>query len=114
MSAITTHVLDASRGCPAAGVPVVLERLGSGGQWIVVGRGVTDADGRERTLMGPPGTLVPGIYRIVFDTGAYFAAQQVRTFYPHVTVTFEAAAGHAQYHIPLLVSPFGYTTYRGS
>ncbi len=114
MSAITTHVLDTSRGCPAIGVPVVLQQRAEGDRWQVVGGGQTDAEGRVQGLL-PQGTaLVPGVYRLIFDTQRYFDAQQLRGFYPHVIVVFEANAGEAHYHVPLLLGPFGYTTYRGS
>ena len=109
MSAITTHVLDTARGRPAAGVAIRLEHEGQ-----VLGRGETDADGRLRTLL-PAGTpLQPGVYRLVFDTGAYLAAQRVDAFYPEVSVDFEVVDGGQHYHVPLLLSPFGYSTYRGS
>jgi 5-hydroxyisourate hydrolase len=111
MSGITTHVLDTARGCPAAGVPVSLEReLDSG--WQPVGRGTTDADGRADNLLAS----VPddGRYRLTFDTGAYFRAVGDEGFYPEVSVTFVVGAGAEHYHVPLLLSPFGYTTYRGS
>lgn len=113
MSAITTHVLDTARGVPAAGVGVVLERQHDSG-WDVIGSGRTDADGRQRALLPDTVPATAGIYRLRFDTGAYFAAQAVTAFFPQVTVTFEVADGRAHHHVPLLVSPFGYTTYRGS
>jgi 5-hydroxyisourate hydrolase len=113
MSAITTHVLDTSRGRPAAGVAVALERSTAAGAWETVGRGETDADGRLRTLMPEAGSAPPGRYRLRFETGAYFDAQNLRSFYPHVEVTFDIA-DEAHHHVPLLLSPFGYTTYRGS
>ena len=114
MSAITTHVLDTARGCPAAGVGVVLERQDSDQGWQLIGRGETDADGRLRTLMPDAGSAPPGTYRLIFDVRAYFDAQAVRSFYPYVVVTFDVPDGEAHHHVPLLVSPFGYTTYRGS
>ena len=107
MSGITTHVLDTSRGCPAAGVPVVLERAVDAG-WEPVGRGTTDEDGRARELLGS--TPEPGRYRLTFDTGSYLEAG----FYPEVSVTFMVEPGEEHYHVPLLLSPFGYSTYRGS
>jgi 5-hydroxyisourate hydrolase len=114
MSAVTTHVLDIAHGKPAAGLAVTLEQgLGSKG-WVLIGQGETDADGRLRTLMSAGTSLVPGAYRLVFETGRYFGALGVRTLYPYVTIVFEAAAGEAHYHVPLLLGPFGYTTYRGS
>lgn len=111
MSGITTHVLDTSRGCPAEGVPVLLECAVDAG-WKPVGRGTTDADGRARDLLtSAPGD---GRYRLTFDTGAYFRAVGEAGFYPEVSVTFVAARGDDHYHVPLLLSPFGYSTYRGS
>lgn len=114
MSGITTHVLDTSRGRPANGVPVVLQRRSDENEWQNVGHGETDADGRLRTLTDASAALTPGLFRLVFDTGRYFEAHGIRSFYPHVIVVFEVASGEAHYHVPLLVSPFGYTTYRGS
>lgn len=109
---ITTHVLDTARGLPASGVHVVLEIMGARDEWQVAGRGVTDADGRVRTLLAePPAT---GVYRLVFDTRGYFERQGTRAFYPHVTLTFNVDEEAGHYHVPLLLSPFGYTTYRGS
>lgn len=105
---ITTHVLDTSRGRPAAGVPVALERL-EGNDWIFLGRSETDADGRCRTLM--ESAPQPGLYRLTFGTGIYFGAN---TFFPEVMIAFEVRDEAEHYHVPLLVSPFGYTTYRGS
>lgn len=105
MSGITTHVLDTSRGRPAVGVPVVLERAADS-DWRPVGRGTTDANGRVRDLL--TSTPEHGRYRLIFDTGAY------SRFYPEVTVTFVVERGEEHYHVPLLLSPFGYSTYRGS
>ncbi len=99
---LSTHVLDTARGEPAPGVPVRLERAGR-----EVASGVTDADGRLRDWTGP---LAPGTYRLVFDTGAYLGDG---AFFPEVVVTF-TLAGDRHYHVPLLLSPYGYTTYRGS
>lgn len=113
MSHITTHVLDTSRGIPAAGVAVTLEREVAAGDWHVVGSGATDADGRLRTLTSDA-EAVSGVHRLVFDIAAYFQSRGERTFYPRVVIVFDAADAQAHYHVPLLVSPFGYTTYRGS
>ena len=115
LSAITTHVLDTSCGRPAAGVQVVLELQDGDARdrWEIVGRGETDADGRLRTLM-PPGDAPPGVYRLIFETRKYFDTLSVQALYPQVVVVFEVAAGRAHYHVPLLLSPFGYSTYRGS
>ena len=112
MSAITTHVLDVSRGRPATGVPVTLARL-EGDAWKDLGAGATDEDGRLLTLL-PNGPLVLGTYLLVFDTAAYFRAQTVEGFYPTVSVEFVVTDGAAHFHVPLLLSPFGYSTYRGS
>ena len=114
MSAITTHVLDTSRGRPAAGVPVELEARDGAGAWRPIGRGATDADGRLRTLMSEGEPLVAGVYRLVFDVEKYFAADAVRAFFPRVIVEFTAMEGEEHYHVPLLLSPFGYSTYRGT
>jgi 5-hydroxyisourate hydrolase len=112
VSAVTTHVLDTARGTPAAGVPVRLERVSDAGP-EEIGRASTDADGRVRDL-GPP-MLRPGTYRLVFGTAGYFAGLDQRdAFFPEVTVTFTADGEAPHYHVPLLLSPFGYATYRGS
>ena len=113
MSAITTHVLDTAMGRPAASVPVMLELFSAQG-WQVLGQGTTDADGRLRNLLPDDFQLAPGVYRLTFDTGVYFAAQGVETFYPHAAVCFVVRAAAEHYHVPLLLSPFGYSTYRGS
>jgi len=110
---ITTHVLDVARGKPASAVPVTLEHRGAAGAWEEIARGATDADGRLKTLT-PAGTLATGHYRITFDTGAYFAASGVEGFYPRASVEFVVADAAAHYHVPLLLSPYGYSTYRGS
>ena len=99
MSSISTHILYTARGRPAAGVPVTLSRHGS-----VIGRGLTDADGRLRVA----GRTEAGAHRITFDTA------ELSTFYPEVSIDFVVAAGEKHYHVPLLISPFGYSTYRGS
>jgi 5-hydroxyisourate hydrolase len=112
-SPLTTHVLDTARGAPAAGVRVTLDRESAPGVWARVGEGVTDADGRCRTLLAP-GALEAGAYRIGFDVTSYFGAQGVETFWREVTVEFVVRDASAHHHVPLLVSPFGYSTYRGS
>jgi 5-hydroxyisourate hydrolase len=114
MSAITTHVLDTARGRPAAGVAIRLERLAEDEAPTVLGRGETDRDGRLRDLLSNGGPLRTGRYRLVFDTGAYFREQGIDAFYPEVAVVFELRDAAQHYHVPLLLSPFGYSTYRGS
>jgi 5-hydroxyisourate hydrolase len=113
MGAITTHILDVSRGRPAANVRVFLERI-HGETPHRLGEGRTDSDGRLRTLMLEGTTLERGVYRLTFATGEYFAAMHMETLYPSVQVTFEVNDAGQHYHVPLLVSPFGYSTYRGS
>jgi 5-hydroxyisourate hydrolase len=108
MSLITAHVLDAVTGSPAAGVAI--ELFDSSGTSIASAR--TDIDGRVNAL--GPDQLPAGNYRIVFGTGAYFAARSQPTFFPEVAISFTVVAGEAHYHIPLLLSPFAYSTYRGS
>lgn len=115
MGGISTHVLDTARGRPAGGIAVVLEQRDTiRGEWKLIGQGDTDAEGRLRTFVPEGVSLEPGQYRLIFDTRTYFGAQSVRTFYPTVVVVFETRAGEPHYHVPLLLGPFGYTTYRGS
>jgi 5-hydroxyisourate hydrolase len=114
MSRITTHVLDVARGRPAEGVAVVLEVCGGGGDWAELGRGTTDADGRITTLLPDGAALLSGTYRLRFVTAGYFAALGVRGFFPEVQVMFQPDDPAARYHVPLLLSPYGYSTYRGS
>jgi 5-hydroxyisourate hydrolase len=131
MSTLSTHALDTASGRPAAGLRLVLEQQPQPetwqafateyfGQavtepgWILLARGVTNADGRCPDLL-PAGTqLTPGIYRVSFDTAGYFAARDLRGFYPLAQITFEILATDEHYHVPLLLSPFGFSTYRGS
>ena len=113
MSAITTHVLDTMRGLPAPGVPVLLERVTEEGL-VTVANGATDSDGRLRDLLSDEYELEVGAYRLSFDTGAYFAATGVEGFYPEVSVVFAVREAGGHYHVPLLLSPHGYSTYRGS
>ena len=101
---ITTHVLDTAQGRPASGIPVRLE-MREAKKWTLVGEGTTDADGRLKTLSPKPRA---GTYRLTFDTSARSG------FFPEVTILFEITDAAAHYHVPLLLSPFGYSTYRGS
>ena len=115
MSRITTHVLDTSNGRPAEGVPVVLERAAPEGDgWELVGRGVTDADGRQGELAPDGRRLAAGHYRLTFDTGAYFTRTGRRAFFPEVAVAFAIEESAEHEHVPLLLAPYGYSTYRGS
>jgi 5-hydroxyisourate hydrolase len=104
---ISTHVLDATTGLPAAGVGVTL--TGAGGDVVAVE--VTDDDGRVPNLLAGASE---GVYRLWFDTAAYFNGRGVATFYPEVVITFEIADTTSRYHVPLLLSPYAYSTYRGS
>lgn len=110
---ITIHVLDTSRGKPAAGVAVILEQA-DGKEWRELAKGKTDGDGRIDSLLPKNKSVVAGIYRVTFESGAYFAETKTKTFYPRITVVFEVVDPQEHYHIPLLLSPFGYSTYRGS
>lgn len=108
MSFVSAHVLDAGAGTPAAGIEVLLAT--EDGRHLA--SAVTDADGRVTDL--GPDTLPPGDYSVTFATGRYFADHDRAGFYPRVEVTFTVAQGQPHYHIPLLLSPYAYTTYRGS
>jgi 5-hydroxyisourate hydrolase len=110
---ITTHVLDTSRGRPAGGVPVVLE-AGAGGGWTPIARAVTDDDGRVKRLVPEGLRLEAGPYRLTFEVSGYFEGRGIAAFYPTIQVIFLVAADQPHYHVPLLLSPFGYSTYRGS
>ncbi len=110
---VSTHILDTARGTPADGVRVTLEREMETGVWAAVGSGRTDRGGRLREWLDAI-DVGPGIYRLVFDTREYFERQDTSSLFPCVTIVFEIAAGESHYHIPLLLSPFGYATYRGS
>ncbi len=109
---ITTHVLDTSLGKPGAGIAIELERDHQG-TWHLIGGGITDADGRLKTLTAA-GPVMPARYRIRFQTAPYFAALNVAAFFPVVEIQFSVIDGAAHYHVPLLLSPFGFSTYRGS
>lgn len=111
VSQITTHVLDANRGLPASGVAVDLS-VRDGGEWRVLAGGFTDADGRIANL--GPESVPLGEYRLRFEVGAYFAEQSIDTFFPEVVLVFAVADADRHYHVPLLLSPFAYSTYRGS
>ena len=111
MSKITTHVLDVSLGRPAAGIPVMLEARKQDAGWSAVGKGTTDKDGRV-TNLSTDARLNPGTYRLTFETAAYLKGKSA--FFPQVTIIFSVEDVSQHYHIPLLLSPYGYSTYRGS
>jgi 5-hydroxyisourate hydrolase len=111
-SPITTHVLDTSLGRPAQGVGVTLE-MEAGDGWRPLGQGFTDSDGRLLDLVSS-GHISEGKYRLRFDTGAYFAGRHIQCFYPFVDIIFHVRDATHHHHVPLLLSPYGYTTYRGS
>lgn len=110
-SHVTTHILDTSSGRPASDVQVQLFTQRDG-VWSPVADGITDSDGRIGDL--GPEQLATGVYRLLFATGPYFARNQITTFFPEVALTFEIADADQHYHVPLLLSPFSYSTYRGS
>ena len=114
MSRISTHVLDVALGKPAADMPVRLERRELAGDWVRLGTSRTDNDGRCAQLLPENEMLRAGLYRLVFDTASYHQAQDTEGFYPVVEITFRIREGEASFHVPLLLSPYGYTTYRGS
>ena len=113
MSAITTHILDTSQGKPAANVKVRLEFLDHG-EWKRVGGGTTNEDGRVADLVNDDFPLTAGHYRIEFVVPDYFKAQGTESFYPYVKIVFSVKDTDSHYHVPLLLNPFGYSTYRGS
>ncbi len=112
-SPITIHVLDTGRGKPAANVAVILEQA-DGKEWRAAAKGKTDSNGRIDNILPKNKPVGAGTYRITFESGAYFAESKTKTFYPRITVYFEIVDPKEHYHIPLLLSPFGYSTYRGS
>ena len=114
MSTISTHILDISRGAPAGGVAVFLETQNTDESWTELSHAWTDEDGRIKPffLVGEP--LSAGTYRLVFDTESYFAGLEIECFFPKVTVVFKIDEDAQHYHVPLLLSPFGYSTYRGT
>jgi 5-hydroxyisourate hydrolase len=113
MKRISTHILDLARGKPAPDVPVRLERQEDSG-WRSLASMTTDHDGRCGQLLPETEDLSEGLYRLAFDTASYYAAQKTETLYPMIEITFRVPKGESQFHIPLLLSPNGYTTYRGS
>ncbi len=113
MSAITTHILDIARGQPAVGVAVRLE-IFDGENWRVLGEGTTDEDGRVSDLLADDVALNETTHRLTFAVGDYFAELEIDSFHPRATIEFVVRSTTQHYHVPLLLSPFGYSTYRGS
>jgi 5-hydroxyisourate hydrolase len=113
MTSISSHVLDTALGRPAAGLPVRLDVLDDLGSWTTLAEALTDGDGRVRRFV-PDGALHAGMYRVSFDTKAYLEGTGQPVFYPRVEVCFVVEGAEQHYHVPLLLSPFGYSTYRGS
>src|SRR4029077_16996611 len=111
---VSTHVLDTVLGKPAGRGPVRMEDREKDGRWTTLGSSSTDGDGRCAQMLVESQSLTEGLYRLIFDTATYYAAQNVAGLYPVVEITFEVRKGDSQLHIPLLLSPNGYTTYRGS
>jgi 5-hydroxyisourate hydrolase len=114
VNGITTHVLDLSKGEPAVHLPVLLEFDRAGGSWTSVSRGRTDRDGRVPNLLPSGFRFQPGTYRLTFDVAAYFQARKMAGLYREITVVFAVQDAAQHYHIPLLLTPFSYTVYRGS
>ena len=112
-SPITTHVLDTAKGRPAAGVPITIS-IEDNGQWTLLGQGVTNSDGRVSNLIPADKPLKKARYLMHFDTQTYFHEQRIQGFYPYVEIVFEIRDLLDHYHVPLLLSPFGFSTYRGS
>lgn len=112
MSQLTTHILDTTRGKPAAGITIILYR-GENDEWTEIARGITNADGRLPDLLKNQEKLVHCIHKLRFETKDYFDANHVQTFYPYVEIVFDINSDE-HYHVPLLLNPFGYSTYRGS
>ena len=112
MSQITTHILDTSVGKPAAGVMITLHTKTTSG-WQLIASGITNRDGRVSDLLQEDRVLESGIYKLEFETKPYFLQQEIKTFYPSVAVEFEVSDS-SHYHVPLLLNPYGYSTYRGS
>jgi 5-hydroxyisourate hydrolase len=114
MSPITTHILDTGAGKPAEGVDTTLELLRDDGTWEEFAHAVTNSDGRIPDLVSKSEKFGPGVYRLNFDTGAYFRSREEETFYPYVTIVFRVSDAAQHYHVPLLLNRYGYSTYRGS
>ena len=113
MSFITTHILDIASGRPGAGIPIVLERKTHSAGWQPIAEGMTDADGRLNDLLNPREAFLPGHYRLLIETGSYFLLRNIECFFPQITISFVVKDTTQHFHVPLLLSPFGYSTHRG-
>lgn len=114
MKSISTHVIDTAHGKPIPNLSVTLEMHSGRGQWKEVATGMTNGDGRVNPLLPKGSPLEVGRYRITFATNSFFEGQGIRGFYPYVSIVFEITETSEHYHIPLLLSPYGFSTYRGS
>ena len=114
MSAITTHILDTTTGMPGGGIQVVLECKSHSSGWQAIANGMSGPDGRISDLLSANEVFQPGHYRLIFETGPYFLLNNIECFFPQITINFVVKDPQQHYHVPLLLSPFGYSTYRGS
>lgn len=113
MSQITTHILDTSKGKPASGVAIRFEKKDTSTDWLLIANGNTNEDGRISDFIKQDAFLAFGVYRLVFDSESYYKSIGVEGLYPSVSIEFRITE-NKHYHIPLLLNPFGYSTYRGS
>jgi 5-hydroxyisourate hydrolase len=114
MSAITTHILDTTTGEPGAGIPLVLERKTHSSGWQVIAEGQTDINGSANSLLTIRDAFLPGHYRLIFEMGPYYLLREIDCFFPQVTISFVVKDPTQQYHVGVLLSPFGYSSYRGA
>lgn len=114
MNPISTYILDTTSGKPGAGIPVVLERKTHSSGWQAIAEGMSDAAGRVDDLLDTREAFLPGHYRLIYDTGPYFLLQGIESFFPHITISFVVKDPMQQYHVPLFLSPYGYSTFRSS
>lgn len=113
MTQITSHILDTSRGLPAQGVLITLTQQQDSG-WVTLGSSTTNDDGRVGDFIGGNDVLPAGVYKLMFQFGDYYQKLNIKSFYPYAEIAFEIAGDGQHYHVPLLLNPFGYSTYRGS
>jgi len=112
MSQLTTHILDTTKGKPAQGVTIILYQQ-ENNEWKQIAQGTTNNDGRIPDLLNKDALLAFGAYKMKFETSTYFGLQSIQTFYPYVEIVFSITTNE-HYHVPLLLNPYGYSTYRGS